>query len=1624
MRRDAVRRWSLNCTDTVVPPQPDSAVVIAIDAGVEHLRVRTHGPDGCLLSDDVVANHGDLRQVFSDLRLDISCARIVVTGKLASTAQAALGQGRTVLPSATLWLAAQDLINRPENRAVQKLALVDLSASGYLLLGVERTGQLANDLLVVNPRCGAGSGINLDRVLQKLDVSRDRVDTLLAAYLGDPGRKLRVALPVRADRCGVFASSATVSDKNQGIPLDMALATTLKSEVLKACRKLPAVFDKVIFSGRIFLWRFARDCAEDFVREQGVRDVEWDPENTHILETLAARAAMDSPTASPIAHAAHLRSETTDSFPGFAEIKRRYESNRHYVRLPSERIITPDAAQMMTRSVAVGLDVGSTMAKAAIADAETGEVLFLSACSNAGDTIETVKHLFRDLLASGVTALRVRGIGVTGSARYQVQQALARLYPGAVDRLTVLVENYAHARGSIDVARRHVAQLVENGVPVNRELCVLVDIGGEDTKISTIALAQAELFANAMNLKCSAGTGSLMDTLAALVNIPAVATACAEAFTAPRAWAINATCAVFLMENARRLQAQGVPRDEILASANWAIVENMARSLWKQIEIPPNAVVLLHGQTMLSEPLPLAVTDRLHSYLKAPVYAVVPPHPGHRACIGLVRTIMQASAAGDAEIQLAHFVEARFTKHLIECRGAACGDAAARCHRTSLGCRDADGHQFMFTLGGCTAINELFARRAAPSAPPIRDAYKEIWDLLASRQPHSDSADRLVIPRSFCVTEWSYLFARIFERVGVPVHVDDVRESDLLGAQSFFHIDTCAPHMGAVGQYRRLAGEPHGIILAPQIENLPSPDGALGLTCTVNQGGVAVACNLASVAHPSARFHLFRVQLRQLEAGAIADQIFGNLKDVFAHYGVAPSPGQFISAIEGAIGDYRRLRRAAADLAADLAEEAHAAGRTIAVVVGREYVLNPGLYDSSVRRLLRDKQMTAIPSYVLDVEPDAEFERVYWRNPHAILTILKAIAGKTLHQQLNHPRLAAVFRSIEACKPPGPLLPVVQISTFSCGPDSVTAHLADDIMHRRPFLLLQSDAVLKELAHLENRVNTYVKQLELGLHSSLHAGPQEPIEIRRIDSLDNQEPINPQRDIVYLPTMGDTRVLTSVLRAAGLTCIDSYDESRTLADVVREGRQYTGDAVCAPLAAVYGELVRAVRDFAERRAHDDPLVRGKRRLLYFDNQGDGPCRQGQYADMHAFIARKNFGRPQWATDDKTATLPGGALLQVIVGHEQRDFNFGIHEWALYRAHQGAIAQAVLSQLLFTGGALCANAAKYQQLLADYRDLKAHVHRALETFHGPGRVGRTAIRLSRRLAGVSTLIKYFAYRMDGRDLKQPIARFARRWVRRRARHPNRLRIHLSGEVFMRVAQAEEVFDKLLHVVGFNGFDLTASHLWPYVEYLAEERIERAREALVAARARLRRAGNWRERRECRRTIRAERRRCRQSRFTTLVMRQAVARPLYRAAGLPLPPSSRQLLDTAREILPTLRPHGELALYVGEALQELRDGVDLFMSLAPSGCMVTSMGELLTPRLLRAVDDAHGKIQSLFSADGDINQELLEIALLKAMGPDRFVGSPAAAASPPVFQHPDSKFPAPAATSSTAGHQQPR
>ncbi len=988
-----------------------------IDAGVAGLRLLGRDSFGQELGPLRVPSHWPLKDLAQTLGLDAlaDSVPIFITGKLQKIVRETFGRGERIDPLAALWAGARALSNR------ETLAILELSASGYRVVGIDPQGQLKEDMLLVNPRCGAGSGVNLERILQKLAIEPEQVDGLLSDFLGDDGKIRRESLQPRADRCGVFASSATISDKNQGIPLDFALATTLKSEVLKVCSKLAAGFETVWLTGGVFAWRFARECAADCLTPRGVKNIRYD--NEGLLPIRGMMALEKTIGAGQFIHpdqrivAAHPLARR----PAFLPLREQLQARHRFRRLSEAEIelCAPDV--LANQPLLLGLDVGSTMAKLVVADLE-GNPLLLGTWSNAGDTIATVRAIFVDLQHRGISSLSISGIGLTGSARYQVKTVLASIYPALADRILLLVENYAHARGSLHHVKQEIERLKGLGVgPLNEEFCLLIDVGGEDTKVSSIVLGCDELYDNAMNAKCSAGTGSLFDSLIALFHLPDVGFASGLAMEAAQSFTLNATCAVFLLDHARKLQAEGGRVEEILASACWAIVENMARSLWSQIDLPKNCVVLLHGQPMLSDPLPLAITQRLQEQTGAAAYGLIPPAPGHRAAIGLIRSLVAEGPVSSVTIDLQAFISSEYQKKIVPCLGAVCGDSQARCHRSQLTGTAHDEVSYRFLLGGCSAVNERHAATGAGKGLHA-DTCKEIWQFIQGQLPFSSAPDRLVIPRSFAVSEWASFFAALFVPLGIPVHVDEVTAQDILAAQPHFQIDTCAPHLGVVGQILRLARQPHGVILAPQIEFLPVSGRSLGRTCTINQGGFAVARAIAKDENPGANVHLFHLELKSRDAETIALKLYPRLLPVYQQYRQQPDFQCFCKLVADALLTRKDLLGQAAALASRLASEALASGGQVALVIGREYILNPGVFDSHVGRLLRDQGMAGIPGYLLDVELDPGFDHLYWRNPQLMATLVKAASERRLHTLVRHPGLSAVLRRAETSDT---LLPLV-----------------------------------------------------------------------------------------------------------------------------------------------------------------------------------------------------------------------------------------------------------------------------------------------------------------------------------------------------------------------------------------------------------------------------------------------------------------------------------------------------------------------------------------------------------------------------------------------------------------------
>ena len=1586
---------------------------IYIDAGIENIRVwiydsSTESESETLANSIIIPNNDNIRKLFSESCVvgliknagDLSknnIKSIYISGKLSEITKKVLRRGESIMPAAALWSAAKFFLRKNENRELESIGIIDLSASGYMIICIDKDEELKEDTLIVNPRCGAGTGINLSRILHKLNIDRNGVDHLLADYLGTKGEIKREKIPVRTDRCGVFSSSATISDKNQGFPLDHALAITMKSEVMKPCRKVPYGINKVYLTGGVFKWQYARNCAEDILKANGVKEVVYDQEQSITITGMRYLAGRLGKSNFRKQNEVRLRKpDTLLEFPSFKALKEKYEKQGLYKRLPNPEIEVYSPEIFMSLPVNIGLDIGSIMAKIVISNASTGELLFQNFYDNQGDTINTIKHIFGKLKSRDIDKLRIQNIGVTGSGRYQVQKVLKAIYPHIKERISVEVENYAHAKGSIQLAREHIIKLKCKGVnDVNEDFCLLIDIGGEDTKISVISLKKQELFDNAMNIKCSAGTGSLMDTLKTLFNIEDIAKAYSKAFEAEKAYGINATCAVFLMENARKMQAEGYSMDEILASCCYAIVENMARSLWQQVEFPCNTIVLLHGQTMLSDPLPLAVTHRIQEYMGSKTFCLVPPFPGHRACIGLVKSLENNNYPEIEEYCcLDDLIKRKFSKKIIVCRGTACGDKNARCVRSKL-TFEYGQDKISLILGGCTAINELEARKKRDEKNEIPDSYKSIWKFINRKLPKSEDRNRLVIPRSFAISERAYFFGKVFEQFGIPMHIDNVQERDILEGQPLFPIDTCAPNIGATGQFLRLAREKHGIILVPQIDFLPIEGKSIGRTCTTNQGGILIAHHFAKTKYPQARFKLFDISFNIIDPQYIADQLYDEFYSIFNYYDVNVPKSRFIEAIAYAIKEYEKLNKEVAEITADFIEEAINKKLNISVICAREYVLNPGIYDSHIGKLLKEKGVVAIPAYVFETYPDKQFDYIYWKNPHDLVTKAYAISNKRFHQIIQHPRLKKLIKKIETGNTKIQIS-IVKVSTFRCGPDSITLPVLAEITKNVPSLLIQSDAMIAELAHLENRVNTHLNQLNKNLHSEFSGKEKKNFSMGFLDKflLDG---LYKETDIIYFPTMHDNRPIVCVFRAAGLSVIDNYDDdSYNLEEKIKTGKKYVGESVCAPLAAVFSDMVQATNDFIKRKEKGDPLVKGKERIILFIHSGDGPCRQGQYLD----ICKLNFYRLLKKSDNnfpevRNINFPVKFLVNIATElHDKDDYISEIEKWTTIQGFHAIVVKGVLHSVYSKAVSNCGNYQEFEKLKHDFRKLKEAVYYRLEYKIKPGKLARFIVdKIEQGFPKFAGLAQYFGYGLyNNNGIRRILNDFNSKWLsvqqNKSDYNDKKIKIHVEGEVYIRVAQLEEILKFLIDTLGFGSFDLTYTPLWGYFEYILESRIIFANKDINMYENRLKHTDEKSEKYRLINLIKEKRSHIKETTNTINNLRNILAKPLYKAAGLEIPHKMSKIIAEAKPVLPTFKPCGELVPYIGETILQLNEGTDLVLNVAPEGCMVSSMGAILSPKILQSVKNNKALIQHLFSTEGELNEDLLRLSLLKILGPENY------------------------------------
>ena len=209
--------------------------------------------------------------------------------------------------------------------------------------------------------------------------------------------------------------------------------------------------------------------------------------------------------------------------------------------------------------VCLGIDVGSVSTNLVLLN-EENEIVVSLYLRTRGEPIKVVQEGLKEIGRKlGDSAVRVEGVGTTGSARY-----LAGVVVGAD---VVKNEITAHA-----VA----ANLIAPGVQT------VLEVGGQDSKI--IILRHGVVADFAMNTVCAAGTGSFLDHQAARLNIP-IEKFGELALQSKNPVHIAGRCSVFAESDMVHKQQVGHSTEDIIAGLCDALVRNYLNNVGKGKDI-------------------------------------------------------------------------------------------------------------------------------------------------------------------------------------------------------------------------------------------------------------------------------------------------------------------------------------------------------------------------------------------------------------------------------------------------------------------------------------------------------------------------------------------------------------------------------------------------------------------------------------------------------------------------------------------------------------------------------------------------------------------------------------------------------------------------------------------------------------------------------------------------------------------------------------------------------------------------------------------------------------------------------------------------------------------------------
>ncbi len=469
----------------------------------------------------------------------------------------------------------------------------------------------------MNETCAGGTGAFIDQMAAFLNTDAPGLDAL--------ARNHKTLYPI-ASRCGVFAKTDILPLLNEGCAKEDIAASIFQAVVDQVVGGLACgreIKGNVAFLGGPLAFlpalqrRFTDSLALEDPREsmKGESLVIPQPQGLAIFPEYAeyfvamgaALTTMDEHTRKPrevplwnkedlaaiaeriLSHAGLSHSQSLPPlFPtekDWEEFNARHEADK----APRATIDTLEGTPEKPALTYLGIDIGSTTIKAVLLT-EKGEILYSFYHPSQGEPLLAAVDILKEVYALLPTHARIAAAGVTGYGSALIRAALH----ADVDE----VETLAHSKAA------------QYFLP---DVSFILDIGGQDIKCLHIKDGQVDKIQ--LNEACSSGCGSFIETFAKSLGM-SLEDFVKEALAARHPVDLGTRCTVFMNSKVKQAQKEGSPVGDIAAGLSYSVIRN---ALYKVIKISSpeelGAHVMAQGGSFYND----ALLRALELHLQRPV---------------------------------------------------------------------------------------------------------------------------------------------------------------------------------------------------------------------------------------------------------------------------------------------------------------------------------------------------------------------------------------------------------------------------------------------------------------------------------------------------------------------------------------------------------------------------------------------------------------------------------------------------------------------------------------------------------------------------------------------------------------------------------------------------------------------------------------------------------------------------------------------------------------------------------------------------------------------------------------------------------------------------------------------